>query len=290
VISTGSAVASIPDGVDHQELTVVARRVLLDALTALRYQIDAVTVVGAQAVYLRTPNASVRNAPFTSDGDLSIDPQRLADQPLLEETLRSAGFELMGEHLPGLWARQEKIGDRTVPVELDLLVPKGLAPGVGRRSARVPPHDGKATRWVEGLEVAAVDRSPMHVGSLDPTDGRVVEVNVAGPAALLVAKAFKIRDRLSDASKKPDRLSNKDAGDVLRIMMSVPSAQVAASFAALRQNDRVGQIATRGAELLYNLFGARATPGVEMAVEALRGDVEERRIRALAPAFTARLQ
>ena len=31
-----------------------ARRVLLDALTALQAQLDAVVLVGAQAVYLRT--------------------------------------------------------------------------------------------------------------------------------------------------------------------------------------------------------------------------------------------
>ncbi|MFD9520865.1 hypothetical protein [Streptomyces sp. NPDC059979] len=36
-------------------------------------------------------------------------------------------------------------------------------------------------------------------------------------------------------------------------------------------------------------FGASATPGVEMAVNALRGDVPEERIRTVAPAFTRRM-
>ena len=46
--------ARVPNGVDRARLNVVARRVLLDAITALREQRDAVIVVGAQAVYLRT--------------------------------------------------------------------------------------------------------------------------------------------------------------------------------------------------------------------------------------------
>lgn len=43
-----------PVGVTDGEITIVARRVLLDALSALVAHRDAVTVVGAQAVHLRT--------------------------------------------------------------------------------------------------------------------------------------------------------------------------------------------------------------------------------------------
>ncbi|MGX2995373.1 hypothetical protein JNUCC64_13930 [Streptomyces sp. JNUCC 64] len=274
---------------DRHELMVVARRVLLDALTALDGQLDAVTVVGAQAVYLRTPHAAVSGAVFTSDGDLSIDPRRLGDRPLLEEALRAAGFSLMYENQPGLWAREENVGGVTVPVELDLLVPRELAPKIGRRSAKVPPHGLMAARWIEGLELAAVDRSPMTVTGLDGADIRSVEVDVAGPTALLVAKAFKIRDRLRAAEQRPDRLSDKDAADVLRIMMTARPGDVAATFEKLRTDDRVGAVAVQGLGLLRELFGAARTPGVEMAVSALRGDVDERRVRALAPAFVSRL-
>jgi hypothetical protein len=283
-------VAQAPEGVDLQQLTVVARRVLLDGLTALSDHLDALTIVGAQAVYLRTPDAALSNAPYTSDGDLSIDPQLLGDQPLLDESLRAAGFELRNQNQPGLWERPEKIGDKTVPVELDLLIPKQLSLNNGKRSAKVPPHGTMSARWIEGLEAAAVDRSPMQVTSLEPGDRSSITVHVAGPAALLIAKAFKIRDRLAQADTRPDRLTDKDAADVLRIMMATPPRQVAASFATLRQDPRVGAVATHGAELLHELFGAAATPGVEMAVNALRGDMSEERIRALAPAFTARLR
>ncbi|MEV5705425.1 hypothetical protein [Actinoallomurus sp. NPDC052274] len=281
--------SNTPDGVDPQELTVVARRVLLDGLKALESHLEAITVVGAQAVHLRTPSAAMRSAPFTADGDLSVDPLLLPDEPLIEQALENAGFELRQQNQPGRWARAEKVGDKIVPVELDLLVPENLTKR-GSRSARIPPHGRLCARWVSGLEVAAVDRSPMTISSLEADDPRTVTVNVAGPAALLVAKAYKIDDRRDQAATSPDRLTNKDAGDVLRLMMTIDAREVAVSFAALREDPRVGATATEGAERLYRLFGGASAPGVDLAVAALQGDVPEARVRALAPAFVKRLR
>lgn len=162
--------ATFPADVDPRQLTVVARRVLLDGLNALRDHLPALTVVGAQAVHLRSPDAAISNAPFTSDGDLSIDPMLLGDQPHLDASLRAAGFDLKYDHQPGLWERPESIGDKMVAVELDLLVPRQLSPKNGKRSAKVPPHGTMSARWIDGLEVAAVDRSPLQVTSLDAED------------------------------------------------------------------------------------------------------------------------
>ncbi|MEU3715190.1 hypothetical protein [Streptomyces californicus] len=282
--------AKIPDDVDPHRLTVVARRVLLDGLSALRDHLPALTIVGAQAVHLRSPDAAISNAPFTSDGDLSIDPLLLRDQPHLDTSLQAAGFRLKYDNQPGLWERSETIGAKTVPVELDLLVPRQLSPKNGKRSAKVPPHGIMSARWIDGLEVAAVDRSPLKVTSLDANDQRQITVNVAGPAALLVAKAFKISDRLRDADKRPARLTDKDAGDVLRLMMTASPRHVALRFTELRENARVGTIAAEGLDKLHALFGGAATPGVDMAVRALSGDVPEQRIRTLAPAFVSRLR
>jgi hypothetical protein len=281
--------SQIPDGVERSQLAIAARRVLLDGLTALQPHLDALTVVGAQAVYLRTPNAAMRNAPFTSDADLSIDPVLLGDQPHLDEALRAAGFELMQDNQPGLWARTEQIGGQAVPIELDLLIAKELAEKIGKRSAKIPPHDNMTARWTPGLEVCAVDRSPVPIQSLDPDDKRTISANVAGPAALLVAKAYKISERVADAERRPDRLTNKDAGDVYRIMATVPARQVAASFASLVQDPRVGVIAAEGLRFLRELFGAAATPGVNLAVEAHAGDIPEETIRTVAPAYLSRL-
>ncbi|MFE2548568.1 hypothetical protein ACFXGI_08475 [Streptomyces sp. NPDC059355] len=281
--------AQVPEGIDPQQLTVVARRVLLDGLTALQEHLPALTIVGAQAVYLRTPDAAIKNAPFTSDGDLSIDPLLLGSDPLLDEALAGAGFSLRNQNQPGLWERPERIEGKIVPVELDLLIPRQQAPKTGKRSATVPPHGKMSARWIDGLEAASVDRSPMVVGSLEASDTRRITVHVAGPAALLVAKAYKISDRLADSESKPHRLADKDAGDVLRIMMTTSAREVAASFAVLVEDSRVGEVAVQGLAKLRELFGAPATPGVQMAVNALRGDVPEERIRTVAPAFTRRL-
>jgi len=65
---------------EPDELYVLARRVLLDALGSHR---DAVVLVGSQAVYLRVGEGDLAVAPFTTGGDLAIDPGRLNSIPPL---------------------------------------------------------------------------------------------------------------------------------------------------------------------------------------------------------------
>lgn len=62
---------------------VEARRVLLDALTALAPFGRAVIVAGAQAIYLLTGDADLAVAPYTTDADLTLDPSPLGDEPEL---------------------------------------------------------------------------------------------------------------------------------------------------------------------------------------------------------------
>ncbi|MFJ8083373.1 hypothetical protein ACIQ6Y_22545 [Streptomyces sp. NPDC096205] len=276
---------------NEDELNQAARNVLLDALTALKDHRDALTVVGAQAVYLRTQEAAIRSAAYTSDGDISIDPDRLGPDPLLEQAMQQAGFSLR-DNQSGLWERPEQVGGVTVPVEVDLLVPHQLAPQPNsRRRTELPPHDSWATKKVPGLELAAVDRSLMTLSSLTPGDTRRIEAYVAGPAALLIAKAYKLDERVTEAETKgrTDRLSNKDAGDVYRIMAVVPADEVARALEALRMDSRVGGIAADGLERLYKLFGGANTPGTDLAVQALAGDIPEARIRVLAPLYLSQL-
>lgn len=284
-----------PADVDPDELHLKARKVLLDALIALTGHRDAVTVVGAQAVYLHTEKSTIRSASHTSDGDISIDPAALGDQPLLQEAMEAAGFSLKldaseNRHV-GLWERSEEINGKTVGVEVDLLVPEALAPGSKKkRRTEMPPHDGWAAKKVPGLEAAAVDRQLMTISSLIPQDDRKVEAYVAGPAALLIAKAFKIHERVDQAAKRPERLSAKDAGDVYRLMSSVPASQVIPSFTTLRNDPRVGEVTEQGIDLLYRLFGGAGTPGTDLAVQALAGDIPAARIKALAPAYVSQLR
>jgi len=49
-----------------------------------------------------------------------------------------------------------------------------------------------------GLEGSILDHDLMEVGALDGTDFRRFTVRVAGPAALIVAKVYKLRDRLAE--------------------------------------------------------------------------------------------
>ncbi len=117
---------------------VEARRILLDVLTALEPHLDAVVLVGAQAVYLRTEGRIQGYQPFTTDADVVIDPSRLEPIPPLGDAMTEAGFTLTDE--PGIWeARFNRPGfDEEIVVPVDLIVPEELAPKAGRRAARLP--------------------------------------------------------------------------------------------------------------------------------------------------------
>ncbi len=93
--------------VKSEPLYVAARGVLLDALFALAPHGKAVIVVGAQAIYLRTGDADLAIAPYTTDGDLALNPTLLGDDPLLDQAMRDANFTPMkrrqGHEEPGIW-------------------------------------------------------------------------------------------------------------------------------------------------------------------------------------------
>jgi hypothetical protein len=57
------------------------------------------------------------------------------------------------------------------------------------------------------------------LGGIDDPEDQV-GAWVAGPAALLVAKAHKVRERLDGAAARPDRLRPKDSGDIALLMMA----------------------------------------------------------------------
>lgn len=272
-------------GIDRDELYVVARRVLLDALAALADQRDAVILVGAQAVYLRSHAAELAVAAFTSDADLGLDPSLLEDEPRLEAAMCGAGFKV---NQPGQWTRPERVGERVADIAVDLLVPESLSGADGRRGARIPPHAKTAARKVRGLEAAIVDHDPLDVASLQPTlDDRVVNVKVAGVAALLIAKSYKIGERLAESGAS--RALNKDAGDVVRLMMTSDIGEVAGHFAMLMDHDGVGSVAREGLRGLRRQFGASSSPGTQMAVAALAGAMPEATVRALSVAYLAQL-
>lgn len=262
-------------------LYIAARRILLDVLVALKPHLGAVVVVGAHAIYLRTGDAGLAIAPFTTDADLALQPQILADRPELERLLRDAGFEREDRNKPGAWVAKTTIGGKEVDVPVDLMVPTAAAPGGGRRAVDLPGHDRMATRRTTGLEGCLVDNNIEVIRALDPDDHRVIQVRVAGPSALIIAKLHKLHDRQDDEH----RLADKDAGDVFRLMQSTDAG---AFIARTRQllNDPLCGASTRGAlGFLNELFGARARPGVVMAVRAMDPAVLPAQVEGVCAAF-----
>ena len=249
---------------DVDELYVLARRVLLDALDALGSHRGAIVLVGAQAVYLRVGEADLAVAPFTTDGDLAIDPTVLAEIPPLERALMDAGFLPKTKDSVGIWITKRTTSQHIdAEVAVDLLVPASVSPGGGRRAARLKGHDQRVARIVKGLDGAMVDADAMALAALEPHDPRSIEVRVAGPAALLVAKLHKISER-----QGTDRLSDKDALDVLRLLRGTETDDLARRYKKLLANSLSEGAATTGRALLEQQFADRIGVGVEMAIRS----------------------
>jgi hypothetical protein len=248
------------------ELLIAARAALLDALEALTEQRDALVLIGAQAIYLHTGGANIALAEATKDSDLAIDPRALADDPLLDDAMTAAGFHRdLTYPQPGSW-----LSPTGIPV--DLMVPEALAGGGGRRGARIPPHSRHATRRTPGLEAAVIDHTPMTIAALAPGDDRRATINVAGPAALLVAKLHKLGERRDN----PTRLIDKDAHDIYRLLVAVSTEALTATLAALREDTLAGAATTTAIGHLRDMFSAPDALGATMAgqAEALVGDPE----------------
>ncbi|MGH9292953.1 MAG: hypothetical protein ACRDZ6_09310 [Acidimicrobiales bacterium] len=265
-----------------------ARRVLLDALFALAPHGSAVIVAGAQAIYLHAGDADFGIAPFTTDGDLVIDPSLLGDDPELEVAMVAANFTLLlrpGGHVePGTWVSPATIAGKVELIPVDLIVPEGMAPSGGRRSVQLGGHGNRAARRALGLEAALVDHVPVRIAALDPADYRSITAEVAGPAALLVAKAHKINDRV--ASARSHRL---DASDVIRLMQTIPVLSVAAVFSKLLADTVAGQPTREALLYLTDLFGRRGRPGLTMAVNALRFAMEADTVEVISTSYIEQL-
>ena len=107
-----------------------ARSCLLDAAYALGVHLDAVVLVGAQAVYAHTSDSDFAVDEYTTDADFIFEPSDLADTPAIATLMYAAGFTHRGQ--PGQWLSPSG-------VEIDLMVPELLA-GSGSRSADLGAH------------------------------------------------------------------------------------------------------------------------------------------------------
>jgi nucleotidyltransferase-like protein len=244
------------------DLRVAARCALLDALEALAAHRASVIVIGAQAIYMHTGGAAVGLAETTKDSDLALDTRSLSNVPLLESAMIAAGFR-RDPHAaqPGSWFNADGI-----PV--DLMVPESLAGGSGRRGARIPPHSKHAARRAAGLEAALIDNAPILVTPLDSRDGRAYTANVAGPAALLVAKLHKLGERQST----PGRLVDKDAHDLYRLLVATRTEDIAHTLRQLQDDPLAGPTTHQALTYLADLFATGPDAvGAMMAGRAEQG-------------------
>jgi hypothetical protein len=217
-----------------------ARRVLIDALVALAPHGPAVIVVGAQAVYLRAGDADLTVAPYTTDGDLAIDPGRLEEIPQLAEAMAAAGFVRSAE--PGVWLASATVAGEEIGIPVDLIVPEAAAPPGGRRGARLGVHGNRAARRARGLEAAQPHRrqgrrrrrpaDARHcASSVAGTFERLVQDPVAGPAS---REALGLLDQLFGRVGRPGVEMAKRALQLALAEQEVEALCVAYAQALLR--------------------------------------------------------
>jgi hypothetical protein len=179
-------------------------------------------------------------------------------------------------------------------VQVDLIVPADALPG-GRsqRGARLPAHGKTAAMRTHGLEAALVGNDPILFSGLGEHDHRETRVNVAGTAALLVAKLHEISERVAE-SGRPDRLIDKDAGDILRLIRSTPVAAMADHLDGLRVHELSARATGEAIAAIPALFATPTSPAVQMAVRAVAFDLEaalvETQLTAYARELTQRLK
>ncbi len=115
-----------------------------------------------------------------------------------------------------------------------------------------------------------MDNSLRDIESLDPeTDPRTFQVRVAGPAALLVSKLYKLHERLGQDN--PDRQQDKDAHDIYRILVETELGDLQVRYQKLQAAEISLDVATTALGYLDELFAA----GAHAKGSAMAGRAEE---------------
>lgn len=156
---------------------------------------------------------------------------------------------------------------------MDLMVPDGVLTTSSRRRAPLDGHDSKTARRTAGLELALVDHSPHTISSLDAADTRNITLKVASPAALVIAKAVKLRERLD--ANDTSRVIAKDAGDLLRLLRMCGASAIGARLGDLaRTTPHADLIGSTVAWLAAEVQG-RDSQVVRLAVAAAEGGEQD---------------
>lgn len=235
-----------------------SRRLLITTILALGDHADAVTVVGAHAVHVWVQKKwGPIDMESTRDGDLAINPVLIAEDPKIMELLADIGLEPARPERPGIYGLVNERGlsweQRTT---VDLLVPEAYAGSKGR-SARIAGQQSATTR-AYGLELAIHDRTVTTITTVDGEPELSVDVHVAGPAALLIAKAHKVSERLTDVDRRPDRLRPKDSGDIALLMMVIDGAVMAETMMKhAAERPEIRRVVHEGAQRLVEMYSAQ---------------------------------
>lgn len=211
---------------------------------------------------------------MTTDGDLAVDVSNLLDDPEIGTVLRGAGFRAGKD--PGHW-----LGSGDVAIDLMVVPHQSGRTKKAARAAKLPPHDPRTARIARGLEPALVDHDRIILTAFEPADGRTCTVQIAGPAALLTAKAIKIAERLEQAETQPDRLKGKDALDAFRLLRAVDTEDLLSGFSLHWGDGHAEQVSREAVEVLRQ-HASTARGAIPALAAAAAGDDP-----TIAPAFAA---
>ena len=193
------------------------------------------------------------------DADLALIPELLVEDPKIIEAMESAGYAVTEQ--PGIYRRNDGS-------QVDLLVPESVGNG-GRGGAKLGVHGNRVARRVRGLEGALVSRRSMTISELAPGDPRTYEISVAGPAALLVVKTHKLTERFD--AKDIERLSNKDAFDLFRLLRAVDTNELAAEIRLMLGEPVSATVTAEAMRRLGDLFGTATAAGTQLVAEHVAG-------------------
>mgnify|MGYP000205060480 CR=1 FL=1 len=258
-----------------------ARKALLDTLDLLRDHLDSLVLVGAQAIYLHTENFSTSVAPATDDADLAVISSKLQPVPAIEIVLEASGYTSSESGDPGTWITSEG-------VQVDLMTSRsqGNRISVNARGASINGHSKNAIRISDGLEACLIDFTKFEIGAFSDSDNRKYQIKVANPSAILIAKCFKIYERIEN----PARRNNKDSFDVYRILAGTPMLNLSSSLRDLRDREQVGTEVRIGLDYFEQLFArSLESPGVVAVGETVRGIDNENRYKVSALALAKEL-
>ncbi len=127
-----------------------------------------------------------------------------------------------------------------------------------------------------------MDNSPRLLTALNHDDMRQFDLKVAGPAALLIAKAIKVEERLEDADRgNSARLKEKDALDMFRLLQAVETSDVIDGIRLHFADDQASEVTRRGLAAMRKYGVEARSPFPVLAAQAAVGNA------TVAPSFVA---